>query len=62
MIFSIVENVNEHEKVQKLLVKGGSEEIATELENILKELLKRKFPVELLYEITFNAVNSVREN
>lgn len=60
MIFSIVEAVSENEKVQKVLIKGEAEEIATELENIFKELLKRKFPEELLFEATLNAVDSIR--
>lgn len=59
MIFSIVEKVSEHENVQKVMVKGSSEEIATELENIFKELLKKKFPEELLFAATLNAVESI---
>lgn len=58
MIFSIVENVTEHKKVQKLLIKGGSEEIATELENIFIELLKRRYPEELLLVSVANAIDT----
>lgn len=61
MILSIVEEVNENERVQRLFIKGGSEEIATELENIFKELLKLKFPEELLFATTLKAVDSVRK-
>ena len=58
MIFSIVENVSEHEKVQKLLIKGSSEEIATELENIFIELLKRRYPEEFLLASIANAIDT----
>ena len=61
MIFSIVENVSEQEKVQKVLIKGNSNEIATELENIFKELLKRRFPEEFLFAATLNAVDCIRK-
>ena len=50
MIFSILEKVNEHEKVQKVMVKGRSEEIAMELKNIMTELLKRDFLRNLSYQ------------
>lgn len=48
MIFSIIEKVSEHDNVQKVMVKGKTEEIAVEMENIFAELIKRGFPEELL--------------
>lgn len=56
MIVSIVDKESEHEGTQKLLVKGSSIEIATELTNIMKEVLKRGFPEELLIAGTVDAV------
>ena len=58
MIFSILENVNEHEKVQKVMVRGKAEEVAMELENIMTELLKRDFPEELIMSAAYEALNN----
>ena len=57
MIFSISENVNEHERVQKVVVKGKCEEVAVELENIMKELIKRGFPENLIMFVMYNVLN-----
>lgn len=56
MIFSNVYKESEHEGTQKLMVKGSYIEIATELSNIVKEVLKRGFPEELLLSSIFEAV------
>lgn len=56
MIVSIVDKESKHEGTQKLLVRGSSIEIATELTNIMKEVLKRGFPEELLIAGTIDAV------
>lgn len=56
MIVSIVDKESEHEGTHKLLVRGSSLEIATELTNIMKEVLKRGFPEELLIVGTIDAV------
>lgn len=58
MIVSIVETESEHEGAQKILVRGSSVVIATELTNIMKEVLKRRFPEELLIGAVMEAVES----
>lgn len=58
MIVSIVEMESEHEGAQKILVRGSSIAIATELTNIMKEVLKRGFPEELLIDAIMEAVES----
>ena len=58
MIFSVVEKVNEFEKVQKVIVKGKSEEVAVEIENILTELLKRGFPEDLIMSASYEALKN----
>lgn len=62
MIFSIVEKENEHEGTQKLLIKGSSVEIATEVSNIIKEVLKRGFPEELLLASVFEAIGDYHKS
>lgn len=57
MIFSILEKVNEHERVQKVMVKGGSEEVAVELENIMKEMIKHGFSEDLIMSVMYNVLN-----
>lgn len=59
MIFSMVENVNEHDKAQKIRIKGKAEEIALELENVMKELLQRGFPEELILSAVYEAINNI---
>lgn len=61
MIVSIVEMESEHEGAQKILVKGSSIAITTELTNIMKEALKRGVPEELLIEAIMEAVESNRK-
>ena len=56
MIVSIVEKESEHDGTQKLLVKGSTIEITTELTNIVMELLKRGFPDELIISLVLEAV------
>ena len=56
MIVSIVEKASEHEGKQKLLVRGSTIEIATELTNIVKEIMKRGFPEELIINSVLEAV------
>lgn len=56
MIFSILETVSEHEKVQKVIVKGKQEEVVLELENIMTELLIRGFPDDLIMSAAYNAL------
>ena len=56
MIVSIVEKASEHEGTQKLLVRGSTIEIATELTNIVKEIMKRGFPEELIITSVLEAV------
>lgn len=56
MIVSIVEKETEREGTQKLLVRGSTIEIATELKNIVKEVLKRGFPEELILSAVLEAV------
>lgn len=58
MIVSIVELESEHEGSQKILVRGSSIAIATELTNIMREVLKRGFPEELLIDAIMKAVES----
>lgn len=58
MIFSIIEKVSEHEKVQKVMVNGKNEEVAVELENIMTELLNRGFPDELIMSAVYEALNN----
>lgn len=48
MIFSILEKVSEHDNVQKVMVKGRSEEIAI-------ELIKKGFPEEVLFAAVIEA-------
>ena len=62
MIFSMVEKENEHEGTQKLLVKGSYVEIATEVSNIIKEVLKRGFPEELLLASVFEAIEDYHKS
>lgn len=57
MIFSIIENVSAQEKVQKVIVRGGSSEVAVELENIMKELIKRGFPEDLIVSVMYDVLN-----
>ena len=61
MIVSIVEMESEHGGAQKILVKGSSIAITTELTNIMKEVLKRGFPEELLIDAVMKAVESNRK-
>lgn len=61
MIFSIVEMESEHEGTQKVIVKGSAIELATELTNIMNELLKRGFPEELLISSLYDAVANNRK-
>lgn len=56
MIVSIVEKASEHEGTQKILVRGSTIEIATELTNIVKEIMKRGFPEELIITSVLEAV------
>ena len=56
MIVSIVEKESEREGTQKLLIRGSCPEVATELINIIKELLKRGFPEELIIDGVLEAV------
>lgn len=58
MIFSIIEMASEHEGVQKVVVRGKHEDVALELENIMTELVKRGFPEELLFSITYNVLKN----
>ena len=58
MIVSIVEMDSEHKGAQKIMVRGSSIEIATELTNIMTEVLKRGFPEELLIAAVMEAVES----
>lgn len=58
MIFSIIEMENEHEGVQKVVVRGKHEDVARELENIMAELVKRGFPEDMLFSITYNALKN----
>lgn len=58
MIFSIVEKVNQFEKVQKVMVKGKSEEVAVELENIMTEMLKKGFPEDLIMSAVYEALHN----
>lgn len=58
MIVSIIEKESEHEGIQSLLVCGSSNEIAAEVSNIIKEILKRGFPEELLSSVVLEAVES----
>lgn len=58
MIFSIVEKVSAREKVQKVIVKGKSVEVAIELENIMTEMLKQGFTEELIMGATYEALNN----
>lgn len=60
MIFSILEKVNEHERVQKVMVKGKSEEVAVELENLMTELIKRGFPEDLIMTVMYNVLKNNR--
>ena len=48
MIVSKVDMESEHEGTQIIMVKGSEAQIATELENVMKEMVKRGFPEELL--------------
>ena len=61
MIFSIVEKVSEQEKVHKIMIKGSNEGIAAELVNIVKELLKRGFPEDLLIAVLIDVIGDSRE-
>lgn len=58
MIFSIIEMTSKQEGVQKVVVRGKHEDIALELENIMAELVKRGFPEDLLFSITYNALKN----
>lgn len=48
MIVSRVEKSSEHEGNQIILVRGSAIEITTEISNVIKEVLKRGLPEELL--------------
>ena len=48
MIVSRVEKTNEHDGNQIILVKGSAIEITTEISNVIKEVLKRGLPEEVL--------------
>ena len=61
MIVSIVEKETEHEGTQKLLVRGTINEIATEISNIIKEILKRGFPVDVLITAVIDAIEDNRK-
>lgn len=61
MIVSTVEKENEREGTQKLLIKGSCPEIATELINIIKELLKRGFPEDLILLIIDGVLEAVED-
>lgn len=56
MIFSKFEMESENRGTQIIAVKGSSAEIATELTNIMKEVLKRGFSEDLLIEAVIEAV------
>ena len=43
MIVSKVDMESEHEGTQIIMVKGSEAQIATELENVMKEMVKRGF-------------------
>ena len=62
MIFSIVEKESDCEGIQKILVRGSSAEIATEVSNIIKEVLKRGFPEELLLSSIIDAIEDYHES
>lgn len=61
MIFSILETVSETEKLQKVLIKGKSEEVAKELENIMTELIIRGFPEDLIMTAAYNALKDSKK-
>lgn len=56
MIVSIVEKESEHTGTQRLLVRGSTIELTTELSNIVKELLKKGFPDEAIFGAVLLAV------
>lgn len=56
MIISRVEMESEREGTQIIAVKGSSSEIATELKNIIREILKRGFPEELMLSAILEAI------
>ena len=56
MIVSTVEKENEHDGTQKILIKGSTSEVYTELTNIISELLKRGFPEDMVFDIVLEAV------
>ena len=56
MIISKVEKESEREGTQMIVVKGSSIEIATEIKNIIKEILKRGFPEDLLLSEIIDAI------
>ena len=56
MIVSTVDKENEHEGTQKILIKGSTSEVYTELTNIISELLKRGFSEDLVFDIVLEAV------
>lgn len=56
MIISKVEKECEHEGTQIIMVRGSSIEIATEIKNIIKEILKKGFPEELMLSVILEAI------
>ena len=56
MIVSKVDMESEHEGTQIIMVKGSEAQIATELENVMKEMVKRGFPEELLIKSVIEVV------
>lgn len=62
MIFSIVEKISEHEGTQKVLVRGSSLEITTEINNIIKEVLKHGLSEELMMAAVFDAIEEYHKS
>lgn len=56
MIISRVEKESEHTGEQFIMIKGTTSEIDTELTNIMRELLKRGYPEELLLSAVIELV------
>lgn len=59
MIISHVVKESEHKGEQAIIVKGSVIEIDTELTNIIRELLKRGFPEDLLLS---SVIDTIEEN
>lgn len=56
MIVSHVEKESEHKGEQVIVVRGSVVEIDTEITNIVRELLKRGFPEEMLISSFIDAI------